>query len=199
MNSSDGKDIELKRGDALLAVDIQNDFLPGGSLAVPGGNEIIPVVNRLVERFQAKGFPIFATGDCHPPDHCSFHAKGGPWPLHCVEGTDGALFPPELHLPERVEVIYKATSLEKDAYSGFEGTDLDKRLKAAGVGRLVIGGLATDYCVVNTVKDALKHGYQVLLAVDAIRAVNVQPGDGERAVEEMVRLGARPVEAGRLG
>jgi len=194
MSPSNSKDLDLKSGDALVVVDVQNDFLPGGSLAVPGGHEITPVINRYIELFQSKGLPVFATRDWHPHGHCSFVEQGGPWPVHCVEGTKGSQFAPDLRLPDSTIVISKAVTVENDAYSGFEGTDLNERLQAAGIRRLLIGGLATDYCVLNTVKDALKNGYTVLVLQDAIRAVNVEPQDGEKALEEMARLGAVLVE-----
>lgn len=178
-------------GDALLIVDVQNDFLPGGSLAVPRSNGVVPALNRVIGAFEARGLPVYATRDWHPERHCSFRAQGGPWPPHCVAHTRGAEFAAVLRLPPAVIVISKAASADQDAYSGFEGTDLDQRLRAAGIRRLFIGGLATDYCVLNTVRDALRLGYEVLLLTDAIRAVDVQPGDGQRAEDEMVRLGAQ--------
>ncbi len=190
MTSSNRKNLTIKAGDALIIVDIQNDFLPGGSLAVPGGNEIVPVINHYIERFQSKALTVFATRDWHPADHCSFEQQGGIWPAHCVKNTTGSQFPMLLRLPNSATVISKATEQDKDAYSGFEGTDLKERLRAAQVKRLLIGGLATDYCVLNTVKDALKNGFSVLLLQDAIRAVNVNQEDGKKAIEEMVRLGA---------
>lgn len=180
-------------GDALLIVDVQNDFLPGGSLAVAGGDAIVPVLNRYVHAFAARGLPVFATRDWHPRGHCSFHEAGGPWPPHCVAGTWGAQFAPGLALPADAVVISKATTPQHDAYSGFEGTDLHVRLAAVGVRRLFVGGLATDYCVLNTVRDALRLGYAVMLLNDAIRAVNVHPDDGRRAEAEMESLGAQRV------
>ena len=180
-------------GDALIVVDAQNDFLPGGSLAVPAGDEVVPVLNRYLGAFHAKGLPIFATRDWHPVNHCSFKAQGGPLPPHCVADTAGAAFAPGLKLPPETTTISKATPPDKDAYSGFEGTDLEARLRAQGVRRLFIGGLATDYCVLNTVRDALKLGYEVFLLADAIRAVDVQPGDGQRAEQEMLSLGAQRI------
>ncbi len=188
------KEIELKAGDGLIVVDVQKDFLPGGSLAVPGGDQVIPVINRYIETLRSKGLPVFATRDWHPEGHSSFRSQGGPWPPHCLAGTEGAAFPPALQLPPDTELISKGTDIHTDAYSGFEGTDLDERLRSRGVGRLLIGGLATDYCVLNTVKDGLKLGYRVLLLQDAIKAVNVNPDDGKRAVEEMVSLGALPIQ-----
>jgi nicotinamidase/pyrazinamidase len=181
----------LNPGDALIVVDVQNDFLPNGSLAVPGGDEVVPELNHYIAAFQAKRLPIFATRDWHPPNHCSFKAYGGPWPPHCVAGTRGAAFAPGLNLPASTVVItLKGTEPDRDAYSGFERTDLDARLRAVGVHRLFVGGLATDYCVFNTVKDGLALGYAVFLLQEAIRAVNVQPDDGRKAEDEMIRLGA---------
>lgn len=182
-------------GDALLIVDVQNDFLPGGGLAVPRGDEVVAVLNRYLRAFQKQGLPVYATRDWHPERHCSFSAQGGPWPPHCVADTAGAGFAAALQLPLSAVVISKASTIETDAYSGFQGTDLDSRLRAAGISRLFIGGLATDYCVLNTVRDALRLGYQVFLLADAIRAVEVQPGDGLRAEEEMTGLGAHKISA----
>jgi nicotinamidase/pyrazinamidase len=187
------EDLILKKGDALLIVDVQNDFLPGGSLAVHGGDNIIAPFNRYVEAAQDNGLPIFATRDWHPPNHSSFKEQGGPWPPHCIVDSKGAEFSSELSLPPSAVVISKGIEVEKDAYSGFEGTDLDERLRSAGINRLLIGGLATDYCVLNTVKDAIKQSYGVLLLQDAIAAVNVQPEDGEKAIKEMTSLGATPI------
>ena len=184
---------EPQRGDALVIVDVQNDFLPGGALAVPHGDEVVPVLNRWIERFTARGLPVVATRDWHPPDHCSFRERGGPWPVHCVAGTEGAAFAPALRLPADALVISKATEPDREAYSGFEGTDLAERLRGLGVRRLFVGGLATDYCVLSTVRDARREGFDVVLLEDAVRAVDVQPGDGARALEEMRRLGAELV------
>ena len=190
---SSSSPIRLQTGDALIAVDVQNDFLPGGSLAVPAGDAVVPAINRYVAAFAARALPVFATRDWHPPNHCSFKAQGGTWPPHCVAATRGAEFASGLALPPAAVIISKAATVEADAYSGFGGTDLAARLHAGGVTRLFIGGLATDYCVLNTVKDALAEGFEVLLLADAIRAVEVKAGDGARAQGEMQRLGARPV------
>jgi len=183
--------LHLQPGDVLLVTDIQNDFLPGGSLGVAGGDEVVPVLNRYIDAFVAKGLPVYATRDWHPEGHCSFHAQGGPWPVHCVAGTHGAAFAATLMLPPDTTLISKATSPDQEAYSSFQGTDLDSRLRSAGIHRVFIGGLATDYCVLNTVRDARRLGYAVVLLTDAIRAVDVQPGDGKRAEAEMVGLGAQ--------
>jgi len=179
---------------ALIIVDVQNDFLPGGRLAVPHGDEVIPILNRYIAGFLGENFPIFVTRDWHPPNHCSFQAQGGPWPVHCVIDTEGAEFARPLRIPASAIVISKGTAPDREAYSGFEGTELEGRLREASVGCLYVGGLATDYCVLNTVKDGLQKGFKVTLLTDAIRAVNVQPTDGRQAEEEMRRLGAVPME-----
>lgn len=188
----------LGKHDALLIVDVQKDFLPGGALAVPEGDKIIPVLNRYIELFRRQGLPIIATRDWHPPDHCSFKAQGGPWPLHCVADTDGAAFSSALALPADAIVISKGGSAEKEAYSGFQGTDLAHRLKEKGVSRLYIGGLATDYCVLNTVLDALAQGFRVKVLRNAVRAVNVDPGDEQKALSEMSQRGAKIVDESLL-
>lgn len=185
-------------GDALVIVDVQLDFLTGGSLAVPHGDEVLPALNRCIAAFRGTGLPIVATRDWHPADHCSFKARGGPWPPHCVAGSDGARFAALLDLPCEAQIISKAVAPDKDAYSGFEGTELDALLRKAGVGRLFVGGLATDYCVLNTVRDALRLGYGVILLADAIRAVDAAPGDGERAIAAMLQAGAIAATSERL-
>lgn len=177
-------------GDALLVVDVQNDFLQGGALAVPHGDEVIPVLNRCIAVFVEKKLPVYASRDWHPADHCSFKAQGGPWQPHCLADSTGAGFAASLDLPPDATVISKADTLQHDAYSAFDGTDLDAHLKAAGIKRLFVGGLATDYCVLNSVQDALALGYQVVLLADAVRAVEVQPGDGEHALYKMHGMGA---------
>jgi nicotinamidase/pyrazinamidase len=183
----------LAAGDALIFVDVQNDFLPGGSLAVPAGNEIIPILNRYIALFHAYGLAIFATRDWHPPDHCSFIEQGGRWPPHCIEASPGAAFPASLEFPCDIHIISKATTREKDAYSGFADTPLNALLKSSGIGRVFIGGLATEYCVLNTVKDALQLGYATFILTDAVRAINSSSDDGPHALEEMERLGAVPI------
>jgi len=180
--------------DALLIVDVQIDFLPGGSLAVPNGQEIIPVLNRYIALFQAQQCTIVATRDWHPSNHCSFRSRGGIWPPHCIADTTGAAFAPDLALPPEAVVISKATTADAEAYSGFEGTALADRLHGLGVHRLFVGGLATDVCVLNTVKDAISAGFDVVLLLDAVRAVNVQPNDGAKAIAQMKDLGAVAVE-----
>jgi nicotinamidase/pyrazinamidase len=185
--------VTLRHADALIVVDVQNDFLPGGRLAVPRGDEVVAVLNRYLSAFTAHARPIYATRDWHPVNHCSFRARGGPWPPHCIAGSDGAQFAPGLELTAHTVIISKAEGADRDAYSGFDGTDLDARLRAQGVRRVFVGGLATDYCVLNTVRDARRFGYDVVLLADAIRAVNVLPEDGRKAEEAMRGLGARPI------
>jgi len=180
----------LRAGDALLIVDLQNDFLPGGSLAVPRGDEVVPLLAACVRRFIARELPVFATRDWHPVDHCSFAAQGGPWPAHCVAGTPGAEFADRLELPPTVVVISKASERERESYSAFAGTDLAQRLRQAGCTRVFVGGLATEYCVLSTVLDAIDEGLAVVLLADAVRAVNVQADDGARALTRMSERGA---------
>jgi nicotinamidase/pyrazinamidase len=182
--------IPLQSGDALLVVHVQNDFLPGGALAVIHGDLVVPVLNQYIAIFESKRLSIFASRDWHPANHCSFLTQGGPWPPHCVQGSPGAQFAPDLRLPPATAIISSATRQEREAYSGFEDTDLHDRLQSLGIGRLFIGGLATDYCVLATVKDGLSLGYKVFLLQDAIHAVNLHPDDGKKAREEMLRLGA---------
>ncbi len=185
--------VRIGAGDALLIVDLQRDFLPGGALPVPRGDEVVPVINRYIGRFTDAGLPVLASRDWHPPDHCSFSEQGGPWPVHCVAGSEGAQWAGGLELPEETLVVSKATRPEEEAYSAFQGTDLAQRLRQMGTRRLFIGGLATDYCVLNTVLDALREGFDVLLLSDAIRAVDVNPGDGDKAIARMLEAGARPL------
>jgi len=177
----------------LLAVDVQNDFLPGGSLAVAEGNLVIPMLNSYIGQFIERRLPVFASRDWHPFNHCSFIRQGGPWPEHCIAGTIGAEFPADLHLPDSVHVISKGGDAGQDGYSVFTNRDFKRRLDNAGIRRLSVGGLATDYCVLNTVRDALNFRFKVLLLTDAIRAVNVRRDDGEKAINEMIEQGAIPI------
>ncbi|HDM88754.1 MAG TPA: bifunctional nicotinamidase/pyrazinamidase [Candidatus Bathyarchaeota archaeon] len=180
-----------KDKDALILVDVQRDFCSGGALPVPDGEKVIPVLNKYIEKFSKAGALIVATRDWHPPNHMSFKDYGGIWPSHCIQGTLGAEFHPDLRLPREVRIVSKATSADKEAYSGFDGTNLERELKDAGIKRVFVGGLATDYCVKSTVLDALRLGFETILLVDAIKGVDAKPGDSERAIEEMVRNGAK--------
>jgi len=190
--------IELGKGDVLLVIDVQNDFLPGGSLAVPEGDQVIPVLNGYIDQFIKRQLPVFATRDWHPSNHCSFIQQGGTWPEHCIADSKGAEFAAGLHLPASTYIISKGTEVEQDGYSGFANRTFKEQLDNAGARRLFIGGLATDYCVLNTVRDALGYHYKVLLLTDAIRAVNVQPQDGENAINEMLQKGTIPITLTRI-
>ncbi|HSN04446.1 MAG TPA: isochorismatase family protein [Nitrospira sp.] len=190
--------IALTPDDALLIADIQNDFLPGGALGIRGGDEILPPLLTYMRRFQTHGLPVFLTRDWHPPHHCSFRTEGGLWPVHCVAGSPGSLPPAIFNAPASAVIIYKAIDADREAYSAFQDTLLHRHLRAIGVRRLFIGGLATDYCVLNTVKDARALGYAVCLLTDGIRAVNLRPEDGRHAEEEMINLGAVPVHVEML-
>jgi len=190
--------VRIQSGDALMIVDMQNDFLPGGNLAVPAGDQALPAVNRCITLFNAHKLPVFATRDWHPLNHCSFTSYGGSWPPHCVAGTNGAAFPDKLKLQDHAIIVSKATRRDQDAYSGFQGTDMHERLQSLGIKRLFVGGLATDYCVLNTVMDALKLGYGVMLLTDAIHAVNLKPCDGEHAVAGMISTGAKGIRSEQL-
>jgi nicotinamidase/pyrazinamidase len=191
--------IHLDDGDALLVIDMQVDFLPGGALGVPDGHEVTDPVNHLLDLFTQARLPVFASRDWHPADHCSFADAGGPWPPHCVAGTPGAEFAAELALPDDAIVISKADTAGVDAYSAFSGTTLAAQLRERGVTRVTVCGLATDYCVLNTVTDALEEGLDTLVVPEAMRAVDVQPGDGSRALDRMVARGAVAVRLGEFG
>lgn len=182
--------MNLTDKDALVIVDVQNDFCPGGSLAVPTGDEVARTMTRTAAAFSARGGRVFATQDWHPAGHSSFVESGGPWPPHCVQGSRGSELHPDLHLPDGYVNIKKGSDPEVDAYSGFLDSDLEEQLKAAGVARVFVGGLATDYCVLNTVLDARRIGFETYLLSDGIGAVDVEDGDGERAIGQMVNAGA---------
>jgi nicotinamidase/pyrazinamidase len=182
---------QAAQDDALIIVDVQRDFLPGGALAVPSGDAVIPVLNRYIDVFGQKGLPIFATRDWHPAGHCSFREQGGPWPPHCVAGTRGAEFPSTLQLTLATETVSKGVIPHAQGYSGFELTGLAWRLRSLGRKRLFVGGLATDYCVRATVLDALREGFEVVVLQDGVRSVDVQAGDGVRALEEVRAQGAK--------
>lgn len=178
----------LRVGDALLLVDVQRDFCPGGALAVPEGDAVVPVLNEWIAAAEAAGVPVFATRDWHPPDHVSFEAQGGPWPPHCVRDTEGADFHPDLRLPDDALIVSKATTPEAEAYSGFEGTGLADLLRAAAVQRLFVGGLATDYCVKATALDALRAGFEVHLIAGGHRGI--APDTSEAALDALAGAGA---------
>src|SRR5947207_646733 len=175
---------------ALIVVDVQNDFCPGGSLAVNKGDEVVPPLNTLMSEFLTRGEPVFKTRDWHPPKTKHFTLYGGTWPVHCVQGTRGAEFHEDLANDPRVNVVSKGTDEGTDGYSGFDGTNLAQALRDEGVQEVWVGGLATDYCVKHTVLDALREGFEVKALADAMRAVNVNADDGAQALEEMRSAGA---------
>lgn len=181
-------------GAALILVDIQNDFCPGGALAVNEGDKIVPVVNRLIPKFRL----VISTQDWHPPNHISFKGQGGPWPPHCVQDTHGAELRRDLKTDTIAYYFRKASSPEKDDYSEFAGKDdrghsLDAVLKDHDIKNIYVVGLATDYCVLETVLDGLRYGYEVYAVIDAMRAVNVKSDDGEKALRKMASSGAHLV------
>ncbi|QDA30717.1 nicotinamidase [Thermococcus indicus] len=173
--------------EALIVVDMQRDFMPGGALPVPEGDRIIPRCNEYIDEFRGKGALIVATRDWHPESHISFREQGGPWPRHCVQNTPGAEFVVEL--PADAVIISKATEPDKEAYSGFEGTDLAEILRRNGVKRVYICGVATEYCVRATALDAAKQGFEVYLLRDAVKGI--VPRDEEKALEEMGKAGVK--------
>ncbi|MBI4213455.1 MAG: nicotinamidase [Chloroflexi bacterium] len=189
MTQSVVSEIPVADHDALIVVDPQNDFCPGGSLAVPGGDEIFGAVNAVMPRFRH----VIATQDWHPPEHKYFQALGGPWPYHCLAGSRGAEFHPSLNAAGIQETVRKGTNPDLDGYSGFAGTDLAQRLTDRGIRRVFVCGLATDYCVKATAIEAVEHGFETYVLTDAIRPVELQPGDGERALAAMRSAGARLV------
>ncbi len=186
---------QLHPGDAVVVVDIQKDFCPGGALAVPAGDEVVPVLNRWIEQAERVGATVVLTRDWHPPDHCSFEKQGGPWPAHCVQETAGAEYHQDLRIPRVAIYVDKATEPDRECYSDLVGTSLGKQLHDKNVKRLWVGGLALDYCVRATVLEALSEGFEVHLLVPATRAVEVKPGDGLRAIAEMRAAGAFIEEA----
>ena len=177
-----------KNDNALILVDLQKDFLPGGALGVKEGDLIVDRVNNLIKKCKYLFKAIVATRDWHPKDHCSFKETGGPWPAHCIQGSSGAEFASKLILPDDVIVISKGTSREKDAYSGFEGTDLLKKLTELKIKRLYVAGIATDYCVKHTVLDGLQNDFEVFVIEDCIKGVT--PATATEAINDMKRHGA---------
>jgi nicotinamidase/pyrazinamidase len=178
---------------ALLIVDVQNDFCPGGALAVKEGDQVVPVLNRVQKRVDL----VLASKDWHPPGSVHFQK----WPPHCVRDTEGAAFHPDLRTESVDTVLYKGTSDQDDGYSAFEATNenLEELLRRKGVDALYVGGLATDVCVLNTVLDAVKRGFATYVIRDGVRGVDAEPGDVDRAFEEMRKAGARIISSGEIG
>jgi nicotinamidase/pyrazinamidase len=187
--------MEDERHSALLIVDVQNDFCPGGALAVQDGDQVVPPLRKLAARFGALGRPVYASRDWHPLDSRHFKDFGGEWPVHCVQGTHGARLREDLQLPSSAMIVSKGQTRHDDGYSAIVGEvpgrgSLLAELSTRDVNHLYVGGLATDYCVKHTVLDALRQGIGVTLLTDAIRAVDVSPGDGSRSLDEMKAAGA---------
>ncbi len=182
-------------GTALLIIDVQNDFCAAGALAVPGGDAVVAPLNRLIDACSQAGAPVFASRDWHPAVTSHFAPSGGRWPVHCVARTPGAAFHPALRLPPGAHVITKGEVPDSNGYSAWgghleSGRSPADELRKIGVARLYVGGLATDYCVRSSVLDALRDGFHVSLATDAVAAVEVVNGDGQRALDEIEAAGA---------
>lgn len=188
------ENFSFQKGDALLIVDVQKDFLPGGALAVEGGDEVIPVLNSYIEKAVAAGVPVYASRDWHPQDHISFQDGEGDWPPHCLQDMEGADFAASLNLPDDAVLITKGVRFDQDQNSAFDETGLAERLRRDGVNRLVVGGLAQDVCVLATVLDARKEGFEVLLLEEATRPVTEE--GGRKALTDMIKAGAKFVDAG---
>lgn len=171
--------------EALVIVDVQNDFTSGGALEVPDGDAVIEPLNRLAQSYET----VYATRDWHPPDHHSFEPQGGPWPIHCVQGTEGAELHPKLDRSRIHEVVYKGDRTGVEGYSAFDGTDFERRLRERGIDSLAVGGLAANICVRWTALEARELGFDVTLVEDATRGVDVEPGATERALAEMREAG----------
>jgi nicotinamidase/pyrazinamidase len=167
--------------DGLIVVDVQNDFCAGGALPVPDGDAVVDPINRLAEQFQF----VVATRDWHPPNHGSFVEQGGPWPVHCVRDTHGAQLHPRLHSSQIDAIVDAGREPEDEGYSGFEHTELERLLREQDVDRVHVTGLALDYCVRATAMDARRAGFDVVLHTGATRSIDAQPGDGQRALQEL--------------
>ena len=178
---------------ALVVVDVQNDFCPGGTLAVAHGDEVVAPLNKLISEFIDRGEPVYKTRDWHPPKTKHFQVFGGVWPVHCVQETHGSEFHEDLSADPRATIVSKGMDESADGYSGFDGTNLAQLMREEGVNEVWVGGLATDYCVKHTVLDALREGFEVKALADAMRAVNVNPDDGAKAIAEMRAAGAEIV------
>ncbi len=184
----------MSRKPALLLVDLQNDFCPGGALGVPDGDQIVPRINRMIELFERRGLPVLATRDWHPAVTKHFKEFGGAWPPHCIQGTKGARFHPDLKLPKEAVLLSKGMDPEQDSYSGFQalsaqGRDLESVIRDLAIDEIYVCGLATDYCVRATALDAVRRGLRVRVLKDAIKGVDLKPGDSRAAISEMRTAG----------
>jgi nicotinamidase/pyrazinamidase len=188
----------IKAKKALLIIDLQNDFCPGGALGIPGGDTIIPKLNKYLRFFSRKKRPIFVAGDWHPVRTSHFKDFGGTWPVHCLQNSRGAQFHPQLKLPQGTIILYKVMDPEKESDSVFQSEDhrgmsFAKLLQLLGISELYIGGLATDFCVKASVVDVLKQGLKVKLLLDGMKGVDIQAGDSEKALKEMLKKGAKKI------
>ena len=193
--------MRLKCG--LLIIDVQIDFCPGGALPVPRGHEIVPTLNKYIDLFSVEKYPVFASRDWHPRNSRHFEAMGGQWPSHCIQDTQGARFHPMLHLPDDVIIVSAGTQPDENGYSVYdgkteEGEAFNNILDQLGIEALFIGGLATDYCVKQSVLDLLNSGFNVYLLVDAVKGLDVSSGDSDNAIEEMSAKGAQLVRYDRV-
>jgi nicotinamidase/pyrazinamidase len=186
--------IAIAPDDALIVVDVQHDFLPGGALAVAEGDRIFEPINALVPRFAR----VYATRDWHPPDHSSFAASGGPWPVHCVAQTHGAAFDERFDVGGVDVIVDKGTDVATDGYSGFAATTLARDLREHGVARVFVAGLATDYCVKATALDAKAAGFDVVVLADASAAVNVTPDDEASALRALDEAGVTVAQSAHV-
>jgi nicotinamidase/pyrazinamidase len=199
----DGGFKEMSRSKALLIVDVQNDFCPGGTLAVPHGDTVVPVLNNYMMAFQQLGYPVYASRDWHPVETKHFKQFGGLWPIHCLQNSPGAAFHPGLRLPQDAVVISKGMDPDAESYSAFLGFDSQGNafpavLQREGVKDIFVGGLATDYCVQASCLDAVGQGYKVYLLKDAIQGVNIKPDDSAKAIHTMVKAGVTFVTLAQL-
>ncbi len=183
---------ELRAGDGVLVVDVQNDFCPGGALPIPDGDHVVPVLNEWLEVADARRVPVYASRDWHPLGHPSFQSQGGKWPPHCIQDTHGAMFHPDLRLPPDVVKVTKGTRFDHDQYSAFDDTGLEERLRQDGVRRLFVGGLAQDVCVFHTVIDARRLGFEVHLIPGG--SLPVDCDGGREALRKMREAGALVTE-----
>jgi len=193
----------MKTKKALVVVDVQNDFCPGGSLAVPKGDSIIPRLNRYITYFSQRRLPIFFSRDWHPVKSRHFKDFGGIWPVHCLRNSSGAAFHPKLKIPKGAILIYKGMDPDKDSYSVFqaeddEGTSFEKLLALMGIKELYFAGLATDYCVKYSCQDALKKGFKAKILLDAVKGVNLRPKDSEEAIAYLKKMGAKTLTFKKL-
>ena len=190
--------LNIGPNDALIVVDVQNDFCPGGSAAVEDGDVVARKMSDLALNFRSKEARVFVTQDWHSASHKSFTDNGGIWPTHCVRGTDGAKLHPDLKLPIGTSIVRKGADDQSDAYSGFDGTNLDAHLKRLDIRRVFVGGLSTEYAVQHTVYEALQKGYSAYVVTDGISAINANPDDDQRALDSMLMSGAQSVTTAEL-